>query len=76
MKCMNISSFFSGHPLVSVKYSALWILNEVLPSTCDNISTRLDNMKELLEKMLAENCYSLNVKASVQLTHSFLAFQV
>lgn len=75
MKCMKYF-FFSGHPLVSVKYSAIRILNEVLPSTCDNISTRLDNMKELLEKMLAENCYSLNVKASVQLTHSFLAFQV
>lgn len=48
MKCMNMSSFFSGHPLVSVKYSAIWILNEVLPSTCDNRTAREDACRKLL----------------------------
>lgn len=72
----NISSFISGNPLVSVKYLAIRSFSEVIPSKCDNISSRLDSMKEMLEKTIAERCYLLNVSATVQFTYSFLSFQV
>lgn len=65
-----------GNPLVFVHYSAIWNFTEVLPSKCPNISKRLDTLKDLLEKTLAENCKELDINATVQFTYSFLSFQV
>lgn len=64
------------NPLVFVHYSAIWNFTEVLPSKCPNISKRLDTLKDLLEKTLAENCKELDINATVQFTYSFLSFQV
>lgn len=64
------------NPLVFVHYSAIWRITEVLPSICPNISTRLDTLKDMLEKTLAESCQTLDVNATVQFTYSFLSFQV
>lgn len=70
-----ILSLWKRNPLVSVKYLAIRSFSEVIPSKCDNISSRLDSMKEMLEKTIAERCYLLNVSATVQFTYSFLSFQ-
>lgn len=74
----SIYDFFLllGLPLVFVHYNAVWTLTEVLPSKCPNISTRLDMLKNMLEKMIAEKCQELDINATVQFTYSFLSFQV
>lgn len=74
--CIKYIPFFSGIPSVSVTYSAIWGFGEVITSTCLNISSQLDNLQELLEETLAKNCQMLKMNATVQFTHSFLAFQV
>uniref|UniRef100_A0A8W8JH20 Sushi domain-containing protein n=1 Tax=Magallana gigas TaxID=29159 RepID=A0A8W8JH20_MAGGI len=71
-----MSSSCKQIPLVSVTYSAIWVFDEVVISVCANISSRLDNLREVLEETLAKNCQMLNINATVQFTHSFLAFQV
>nr|XP_034332899.1 uncharacterized protein LOC105346326 [Crassostrea gigas] len=63
-------------PSVSVTYSAIWVFDEVVTSACGNISSRLDNLREVLEETLANNCQLLNINATVQFTHLFLTFQV
>lgn len=59
-------------PLVSVTYLAIWTFIDVLPSTCKDISSRLDSLKD----KLANYCRFLNINATVQFTYSFVAFQV
>lgn len=61
-----------GIPLVSVTYLAIWTFIDVLPSTCKDISSRLDSLKD----KLANYCRFLNINATVQFTYSFVAFQV
>lgn len=63
-------------PLVSVTYSAIWVFGEIITTNCPNISSRLNNLQETLEGTLAHNCRLLKINATVQFTHSFLAFQV
>lgn len=70
------SVLFPGIPSVSVTYSAIWVFGEVFTSKCSNISSLLDNLQETLEETLAQNCRLLNINATVQFTHSFLAFEV
>lgn len=45
---MYINIFFNfipGLPEVSVTYSVQWSFAKILPSKCDNISTRLDDLE-------------------------------
>nr|XP_034332888.1 uncharacterized protein LOC117691278 isoform X3 [Crassostrea gigas]XP_034332889.1 uncharacterized protein LOC117691278 isoform X3 [Crassostrea gigas] len=41
-----------------------------------NISSRLDNVKEVLEETLSGNCRLLNIKSTVMFTYSMFAFKV
>lgn len=63
-------------PVVNVTYSAIWTSAEIVTSTCSNISSRLDNVKEVLEETLSGNCRLLNIKSTVMLTYSLFAFKV
>lgn len=64
--------FSSGIPLVSVMYSAIWTFTDVLPRKCKDISSRLDNLKDIFTNY----CHLLDIDSIVQLTYSFLVFQV
>lgn len=67
---------YIGIPVVNVTYSAIWTSAEIVTSTCSNISSRLDNVKEVLEETLSGNCRLLNIKSTVMLTYSLFAFKV
>lgn len=45
-----------GLPVVSVTYSAQWSFAEILPSKCNNISTRLDDLEEEIVGIFANKC--------------------
>uniref|UniRef100_A0A8W8JKN8 Sushi domain-containing protein n=1 Tax=Magallana gigas TaxID=29159 RepID=A0A8W8JKN8_MAGGI len=40
-------------PSVSVTYSAIWVFDEVVTSACGNISSRLDNLREVQTNFIA-----------------------
>lgn len=67
---------FTGVPVVSVTYSAVWSFLEIPPFNCNNISLRLDNLKEELEREFANRCHKINTNATVQFEYSFLSFKV
>lgn len=76
--CLYQTSFFlfTGVPVVSVTYSAVWSFSEIPPLNCNNISIRLDNLKEELEKKFANQCQEMNISATVQFEYSFISFTV
>nr|XP_034332903.1 uncharacterized protein LOC105333663 [Crassostrea gigas] len=64
-------------PVVSITYSAQWNFTEFLPSKCDNISKRLDDLEEEMVGIFANKCQELKgIYASVHFNYSFLAFTV
>lgn len=66
-----------GLPVVSVTYSAQWCFAEILPSQCNNISTRLDDLEEEIVGIFANKCQEqYGIYATVHFTYSFLAFTV
>lgn len=66
-----------GLPVVSVTYSAQWSFAEILPSKCNNISTRLDDLEEEMVGIFANKCQEqYGIYATVHFTYSFLAFTV
>lgn len=67
---------YIGIPVVNIAYSAIWTSAEIVTSTCSNISSRLDNVKEVLEETLSGNCRLLNIKSTVMFTYSLFAFKV
>lgn len=72
----NIFIVYIGIPVVNVTYSAMWTFAEILTSTCNNISSRLDNVEEVLEETLSRNCWLLNINSTVKFTYSLFAFTV
>lgn len=76
--CINIFFYFMpGLPVVSVTYSAQWSFDEILPSKCNNISTRLDVLEEEIVGIFANKCQEqYGIYATVHFTYSFLAFTV
>lgn len=78
--CVNVyikqlPFFLTGVPVVSVIYSAVWNFSEIQPSNCNNISIRLDNLKEELEEKFANRCQDIYINATVQFRYSFLSFK-
>lgn len=67
---------FTGVPVVSVTYSAVWSFSEIRPLDCNNISLRLDNLKKELEKEFANRCHEINIIATVQFEYSFSSLTV
>lgn len=65
-------NFILGLPVVSVTYSAQWSFAKILPSKCDNISTRLDDVKEEMVGIFANKCqYLKGIYATVHFNYSF-----
>lgn len=70
-------NFILGLTVVSVTYSAQWRFAKILPSKCDNISTRLDDLKEETVGIFANKCKEqCGIYATVHFTFSFLAYTV
>lgn len=67
---------YIGIPVLNVTYSAMWTFAEIVTSTCYNISSRLDDVKEVLEETLSRNCFLLKIKSTVMFTYSLFAFTV
>lgn len=76
--CLYQTPFFlfTGVPVVSVTYSAVWRFSEIRPLDCNNISLRLDNLKKELEKNFANRCHEINIIATVQFEYSFSSLTV
>lgn len=75
---INIPFYFiSALPVVSITYSARWSFAEILPSECNNISTRLDELEKEIVDIFATRCQELGgISATVQFNYSFLIFTV
>lgn len=77
--CLYQTTFFflfTGVPVVSVTYSAVWSFLEIRPLDCNNISIRLDNLNKELEKEFANRCHEINIIATVQFEYSFSTLTV
>ena len=67
--------FFSGTPVVIIEYMAAWIFNNVVPSSCDNISTVLNHSETMLNDILGV-CNMLAVDVNMTFMFTTLAFRV
>lgn len=67
--------FFSGTPVVIIEYMAAWIFNNVVPSSCDNISTVLSHSETMLNDILSV-CNMLAVDVNMTFMFTTLTFGV
>lgn len=73
----HITYLITGLPDVLVTYAARWAFLEVPISLCNNIATRLDDLKDNLEEAFADRCHNISgIFATVQFKYSFLSFMV
>lgn len=68
---------YTGIPVVTVTYSAIWEFQNILPFTCNNIRTRLHEKEEELEDTCLRQCqFGFNINVTTKFTYSTLAFFV
>lgn len=73
----HITYLITGLPDVLVTYAAKWAFLGVPIRLCNNISTRLDDLKDNLEEAFADRCHNISgIFATVQFKYSFLSFMV
>ncbi|XP_061167510.1 uncharacterized protein LOC133176403 [Saccostrea echinata] len=79
--CLFLHDSLTGIPVVSIKYYTIWDLDG-LPKYCNNetmhnnISQRLEDSKQSLEKQFINICKFLNIEVNVNFTFSFRSFEV